>query len=297
MFQGNAIQPTCEGEGGVVEVDPIGGEAPLDVAWQGVTQLGDTVQGTGTGSVNLEEGQYTWTVSDAAGCSLDTAIQVAALSIGLSMEQELVQPTCGGALAGEATLTPTGGISPYSVVVQGAADSTFLPFLVPGAYPVTLTDSLGCAFLDTVLIEPASDFVLFAEVDSATCANSEDGQVVLTTANGTGEVDFTFSGPFGASGCGRHGSRGGRRRLRGHSTGQCGLPRSIVGRVLRRHRPVIVLLDSLVPPKLRRRRGRIPGGNRRGRRGRPLRGQLVIGRSPMVQRPCSGLHWRGRLCR
>ncbi len=247
MFQGNAIQPTCEGEGGVVEVDPIGGEAPLEVAWQGVTQLGDTVQGTGTGSVNLEEGQYTWTVSDAAGCSLDTAIQVAALSIGLSMEQELVQPTCGGALAGEATLTPTGGISPYSVVVQGAADSTFLPFLVPGAYPVTLTDSLGCAFLDTVLIEPASDFVLFAEVDSATCSNSEDGQVVLTTANGTGEVDFIFSGPFGAMAVGDTVAGVGAGVYEVTALDSAGCPAVLLVSV-EAPPPVIVLLDSLVRP-------------------------------------------------
>ena len=69
---------------------------------------------------------------------------------------------------------------------------------MPGTYPLTLADSLGCTYLDTVFIEPASDFVLFAEVDSATCANSEDGQVVLTTENGIGGVEFTFSGPFGA---------------------------------------------------------------------------------------------------
>jgi len=52
--------------------------------------------------------------------------------------------------------------------------------------------------LDTIVIDAASDFVLFAAVDSASCANSEDGQIALSTENGTGSVDYTFSGPFGA---------------------------------------------------------------------------------------------------
>ena len=247
MFLGTVVQPSCEGGMGSVEVDPNGGEAPLDVSWQGITLTNDTTEGTGAGPVNLNEGQYTWTVTDAAGCSLDTAIQVAALSSGLSLEQELVQPTCGGALAGEATLTLLGGMPPYSIAVQGAADSTFLPFLVPGDYPVTLTDALGCTFLDTVLIEPASDFVLFAEVDSASCANSEDGQVVLTTENGSGGVDFTFSGPFGAVAVGDTVLGVGAGVYEVTALDSAGCPAVLLVDV-GAPAPVVVLLDSLGRP-------------------------------------------------
>ena len=83
-------------------------------------------------------------------------------------------------------------------MVEGAADSLFLPFLVPGAYPFTLTDSIGCAVEDTVVVESASAFELVADVDSATCANSEDGLILLETVNAVGAAEFTFVGPFGA---------------------------------------------------------------------------------------------------
>ena len=99
---------------------------------------------------------------------------------------------------GEALVSPTGGLPPYDITVEGAADSLNLPFLVPGTYPFTLTDSVGCAVGDTILIEPASDFELIADVDSASCANSEDGLILLETVNGVGEAEFTFVGPFGA---------------------------------------------------------------------------------------------------
>ena len=146
----------------------------------------------------VPEGQYAFSAFDDAGCSVDTTVSVVALSSGLSLEVELIQPSCGGALAGEASLMPMGGLPPYAVNVQGAADTVFLPFLLTGTYPVTLTDSVGCFALDTLVVDPASEFTLAAQVDSATCANSEDGQVVVLPLNATGSVDYTFVGPFGA---------------------------------------------------------------------------------------------------
>lgn len=247
VFQASVVQPLCEGGTGSIEVNPNGGESPWDVVWQGTTLNGDSVQGMGVGPADLEEGQYTWSLVDAAGCSRDTTVQLAALSSGLSLDQDLVQPTCGGALVGEATLTLFGGLPPYALVVQGAADSTFLPFLIPGSYPLTLTDSVGCTFLDTVYIEPASDFELFAEVDPASCANSEDGQVVLTTENGTGAVDFTFSGPFGAVAVGDTVSDVGAGVYEVTALDSAGCPAVLLVDVPAPP-PVVVVLDSLARP-------------------------------------------------
>ena len=47
---------------------------------------------------------------------------------------------------------------------------------------------MGCAVGDTITIEPAGDFQ-YADVDSASCANSEDG-LILETVNGVGEAEF-----------------------------------------------------------------------------------------------------------
>ena len=99
--------------------------------------------------------------------SLLEPITIEAESNGLAVEVSLTQPSCGGALVGEALVSPTGGLPPYDITVEGAADSLFLPFLVPGTYPFALTDSVGCAVGDTITIEPASDFELIADVDSA----------------------------------------------------------------------------------------------------------------------------------
>ena len=195
---GTVTSPVCEGDSGYIVGITTGGDGLVQTLWTGLANNGDSLGGTSLNTGLIPEGQYAFSAFDEAGCLVDTTVSVVALSSGLSLEVELIQPSCGGALAGEASLMPMGGVPPYAVNVQGAADTVFLPFLLPGAYPVTLTDSVGCFTLDTLVVDPASDFTLVAQVDSATCSNSEDGQVVLLPSNATGSVDYTFVGPFGA---------------------------------------------------------------------------------------------------
>ena len=197
-WSGLVEQPVCSGDSGVVVASSEGGSLPVAWAWSGVSVAGDTLVGTGADSGALPAGQYDFVVTDSLGCSLLEPITIEAESNGLAVEVSLTQPSCGGALVGEATVSPTGGLPPYDITVEGAADSLFLPFLVPGTYPFTLTDSVGCTVGDTITIDPASDFELIADVDSATCFNSEDGLILLETLNGVGEAEFTFVGPFGA---------------------------------------------------------------------------------------------------
>ena len=197
-WNGLVLQPLCSGDSGQVEAIATGGAAPVDWTWSGVAESGDTLSGSSGSAGPLPDGVYAFTAIDTLGCTLVDTVSIAAASVDLMVDIALIQPSCGGALVGEATVTPSGGLAPYDITVEGAADSLFLPFLVPGTYPFTLTDSVGCSVEDSLVVEPASEFVLVADVDSATCANSEDGLILLETVNAVGEAEFTFVGPFGA---------------------------------------------------------------------------------------------------
>ena len=151
-WSGLVEQPVCSGDSGVVVASSEGGSLPVAWAWSGVSVAGDTLVGTGADSGALPAGQYDFVVTDSLGCSLLEPITIEAESNGLAVEVSLTQPSCGGALVGEATVSPTGGLPPYDITVEGAADSLFLPFLVPGTYPFTLTDSVGCTVGDTITI-------------------------------------------------------------------------------------------------------------------------------------------------
>ena len=197
-WAGSVLQPLCSYDSGMVSLFSEGGAAPVVWSWSGVSLAGDSLSGSDSEVGALPEGTYTFVAFDSLGCSLVETIGVAPVSSGLDAAISLVQPSCGGALVGEATVTPSGGIPPYEIEVEGAADSLFIPFLVPGTYPFSLLDSVGCLVEDTLMIEPASAFELIATVDSATCANTDDGLILLETNNGVGDADFTFVGPFGA---------------------------------------------------------------------------------------------------
>lgn len=246
VFNAGISPPLCGGGTGTVELQGAGGIEPLSSTWTGITSQGDTLSGTGTSAV-VVEGTYTWTLADAAGCSVDTTIVIDAVSVGLGVEQTLLQPSCGGALAGEATLVPFGGVPPHSVVVQGAADTTFLPFLVPGLYPLTVMDSVGCTLADTIIIQPASDFTLIADVTPAGCSESEDGSIALTTQNGVGDIEFTFVGPFGAMAVGDTIGGVGAGIYEVTALDEAGCPSVLLVEV-GAPPPVIVVLDSLDRP-------------------------------------------------
>ena len=196
---GTVTPPVCEGDSGQVVGITAGGEGLIQTAWTGVSTLGDSLSGASLSTGPIPSGTYTFMAMDDAGCSVDTTVVLTPQSAGLTVSMDILQPSCGGAIAGEATLIPSGGLAPYSVVVEGAADSLFLPFLLPGTYPVLLTDSVGCTWADSVVVDPASSFTLTADVDSASCANSEDGSIVMVPVDATGDVQFTFVGPFGAT--------------------------------------------------------------------------------------------------
>ena len=246
LFGADIVQPACEGQVGGITMNPSGGVPGYDLTWSGVTDSGDTLGGMGPLTA-LPSGTYAWTIEDEAACTLDTVIVIAPQSSGLGLDQSTTQPSCGGALAGSAELNPFGGIPPYTVVVDGAADTTSLPFLIPGLYPLSLTDANGCLYLDTISIDAASEFALMAAVDSASCANAEDGQIVLTTENGTGNVDFTFSGPFGATATGDtiEGVAAGVYEVTALDAAGC--PAVLLVEV-GAPPPIQVLLDSLVRP-------------------------------------------------
>ena len=245
-FNAGIDAPLCGGGMGTVELQTAGGVDPLTASWTGITVDGDTVSGSGV-SAGLAEGTYTWTLEDGAGCSVDTTIVVEAISVGLGVDQALLQPSCGGAIAGEATLAPFGGVPPYSVVVQGAADTTFLPFLVPGLYPLTVLDSVGCTHPDTIVIQSASDFALIADVTPAGCSDSEDGVIALATENGVGDVEFTFVGPFGAMSVGDTIEGVGAGVYEVTALDEAGCPSVLLVQV-DAPPPVIVVLDSLDRP-------------------------------------------------
>ncbi len=107
-------------------------------------------------------------------------------------------PTCPGFHDGSVHLMPTGGATPYEVIVKNSMDEIMTEGFVleAGWYYTSVTDDLGCEILDSVeLIDPIEievesiSYVLPS--DGETC----DGEISIESVTGDFDILYYFWSP------------------------------------------------------------------------------------------------------
>ncbi len=177
------ISPSCEGlSDGSVTIQVSGGTPAYQYNWSN----GNTLAQNG----NLAAGAYTLTVTDAAGCTLTTNVQVDE-PMALLLDLDGASPSCSNTLDGRITATGSGGTSPYTYSLNAGPPTPnhiFTP-LGPGQYTVLLTDSRGCTKQDMVdLTDP-----LAFEIDLGDDVTIELGEsIALPFTHNASTPPFVF---------------------------------------------------------------------------------------------------------
>jgi hypothetical protein len=163
---GNPIN--CFGENGTILVSASGGIAPYN----------------GTGLYEVSAGIYSYSISDANGCS-------ATVEISLSQPDELLATAevselinCNGE-TGVINVSATGGTPDY----LGTGDN----IVTAGTYSFTVTDQNGCTAETTATITEPAPLLLDAGMDQLTYFGYQPEECFTSTAfvNG-GEPSYTF---------------------------------------------------------------------------------------------------------
>lgn len=181
--------PTCAGLcDGTATVTALGGTAPLTYLWN------PNVNGQGTpDATDLCPGNYTVTVTDAAGCDTTLAFIINE-PIPIVVDLVTTPASCGGACDGTATATPSGGTAPYTYDWQappgGGQGTPNAVDYCPGAYTLTVTDAVGCSVVVPFAISTPSGIDASGIVTDASCVNECDGAIDVT-ANG-GLPPYTY---------------------------------------------------------------------------------------------------------
>ncbi len=148
-----------------------------------VSATGGTAPYTGTGTFTRTAGAYSYTVTDANGCTAITTGTISQPTI-LSAASTAGTIACNGGTT-SVTVTATGGTAPYT------GTGTFTRSA--GAYSYTVTDANGCTAVATGTISQPT--VLSAASTAGTIACNGGTTTVTVTATG-GTAPYTGTGTF-----------------------------------------------------------------------------------------------------
>ncbi|MFM9026789.1 MAG: gliding motility-associated C-terminal domain-containing protein, partial [Bacteroidota bacterium] len=149
---------------------------------------------------NLAAGTYVIDVVDTNGCSTSITATIsepaAALSTAVNSQSDVA---CNGGSTGSASVTTSGGTTPYSFSLNNGpagTDSTFQN-LTAGSYNVLVTDANGCTSNAQFTINESTPISLSATSTPSNC-NQNNGTVTAVASGGAEYFTYNWN-PGGAT--------------------------------------------------------------------------------------------------
>ncbi|MBK7387909.1 MAG: SprB repeat-containing protein [Bacteroidetes bacterium] len=141
---------------------------------------------------NLAAGTYTVTITDLTLC---TATQSFVITEPDLLELAITQQeaTCAAA-NGELNTTFTGGSGPVSYLWSDGSTNATLSNLLAGNYTCTITDSLGCADVETIqlnAIDPPQ--IIIDSVQNVLCNGGSTGAIFISVQDGASPFTYLWS--------------------------------------------------------------------------------------------------------
>lgn len=184
----------CGNNNGSATVTPGGGVGPYGCTWL-------PSGGPGLVANNLSAGTYTYTITDANGCTLTQTVNVPSTG-GLTSTIAGTDVACYGGSTGSVTMTPVGGNPGYTfawtpnVSATGTASN-----LVAGVYTCVVTDASGCSSTSSYTVNEPTQLTISAAGFNVTCNGACDGQVVTIPGGGTPNYTFLWNTGCTAASC------------------------------------------------------------------------------------------------
>ena len=176
----------CNGESnGTATATVGGGTAPFTYLWS---------NGATTATIsNLVAGIYSVTVTDKNGCTA-TGQVIIAQPAKLTLSLTSTPATCLS--TGSATVTVTGGTTPYTYLWSNGATTATISNIAGGTYTVTVTDANGCKATGSVTVAANTSPNLACSVTITrliSAINANDGELKVTATGGAAPYTYLWS--------------------------------------------------------------------------------------------------------
>ena len=179
------VDAKCGLSNGSATVTPSGGTSPYTFKWSN--------GGTTATISNIPAGSYTVTVTDNNQCTAIGSITVENL-LGPTSTISKVDPICGLS-NGSATVTPSGGTTPYTFIWSNGGTTQTIINLSSGTYSVTVTDNNNCSITNQITL-PVYPQIVFSIPNSIICSDSILIKGVQATG-GTPGFTYTWNNGLG----------------------------------------------------------------------------------------------------
>ncbi|GIV33136.1 MAG: hypothetical protein KatS3mg031_0671 [Chitinophagales bacterium] len=186
MLTASAIKTdaNCFGNSdGAVYLTVQGGTPPYTYIWSN----GDTAKDL----IGVPAGYYSVTVTDAQSC-------ITVESATVSQPDELVlilssTPATCGESNGEASVSVSGGIAPYSYMWSNGATTENIHNLDGGTYVITVTDAQMCQKTASVNLGSYPSVNFTVTIKNVTCHGGSDGSASVIISSGTPPFIYTWN--------------------------------------------------------------------------------------------------------
>ncbi len=175
---------TCFGAGnGTASITASGGTSPYSYLWSNGVSNAQTT--------NLQPKTYFVTVTDFCGTTIAGSFTVSNPPT-LSTTGITTGVSCQGGSDGSATLSPTGGTSPYSYSWSIGSTSSSVNNLTAGNYIVSVTDFCGVSLTTSISITQPS-ILNISCVGTNGCHNANNGTAYGLAVGGTAPYLYLWS--------------------------------------------------------------------------------------------------------
>jgi gliding motility-associated-like protein len=186
------------GTTGAVNLTVTGGTAPYTYAWTGPSSFTATTEDL----TGRSAGTYNVTITDGSNCTTTATASITQPAVLATVISSQTNVSCNGLLNGTATVTATGGTSPYTygwgvgsqfTPINGANSAT-LSGVAAELYGVLVTDLNGCqSFISTTITQPTA-LTASATNTSVSCNAGSNGTITVTASGGTAPYTYSSNG-------------------------------------------------------------------------------------------------------
>jgi gliding motility-associated-like protein len=146
-----------------------------------VTAAGGTAPYTGTGTFTRNAGAFTFTVTDAHGCTATTSITLTEPGCNLGLSTVVTNAGCNGGSNGTITITANGGNGGYQYSIDGVNFQSSNSFNVTANnYTVTVKDQNNCVATKNVTVDLINDLI-FSKGNDTTICEGGSAQLIVTS--------------------------------------------------------------------------------------------------------------------